>query len=88
LKTPAAVAAAPSLSVASLVEALGGRANIRGVRLAASRLCIAVKNADAVADARIAALTVRGIARPEPNSLHIVLGPSAAALYQELNAIL
>lgn len=88
LKTPSAVAAAPSLSAASLLEALGGRSNVRDVRLADSRLCIAVKNPDAVVATRIAGLTVRGVARPAPDSLHFVLGPSAGALLQELNAIL
>jgi len=58
------------------------------VRLADSRLLVGVKNADAVVANRIAGLTVRGIARPAPDSLHFVLGPSAGALYQELNAIL
>jgi PTS system N-acetylglucosamine-specific IIC component len=88
LKMPASSDATPPLSAATLLEALGGRANVRDVRLAASRLCIAVKDAAAVVDARVAALAVRGIARPAPNSLHIVLGPSAPAVYQELNAIL
>lgn len=88
LKTPSSVAAAPALSAASLLEALGGRSNVRDVRLADSRLCIAVKNPDAVVATRIAGLTVRGVARPAPDSLHFVLGPSAGALLQELNAIL
>jgi len=47
-----------------------------------------VKNADAVVNARLAALSVRGIARPAPDSLQFVLGPSAGAVFQELNAIL
>jgi PTS system N-acetylglucosamine-specific IIC component len=88
LKAPTSAAAVPSLSPASLLEALGGRANVSTVRLAASRLLIAVKNPDAVVDARIAGLTARGIARPSANSVHIVLGPSAGAVYQELSAIL
>jgi N-acetylglucosamine PTS system EIICBA or EIICB component len=87
LKAPTANTA-PSLSASALLEALGGRANVRDVKLAASRLCIAVKNADAVVNARIAELSVRGIARPAADSLHFVLGPSAAAVFQELNAIL
>jgi N-acetylglucosamine PTS system EIICBA or EIICB component len=87
LKTPTAQSA-PSLSASTLLEALGGRANVRDVKLAASRLCIAVKNADAVVNAQLAALSVRGIARPAPDSLHFVLGPSAGAVFQELNAIL
>jgi PTS system N-acetylglucosamine-specific IIC component len=87
LKAPTADTT-PAISAGTLLEALGGRANIRDVKLAASRLCVAVKNADAVVDSRIAALTVRGVARPTRNSLHFVLGPSAGALFQELNAIL
>jgi PTS system N-acetylglucosamine-specific IIC component len=87
LKTPSAAAAQPSLSAASLLEALGGRANVREVRLVASRLSIAVKDPDAVVDNRVSGLT-RGIARPASHSVHIVLGPSAGALYQELSAIL
>jgi PTS system N-acetylglucosamine-specific IIC component len=87
LKSPT-LESAPSLSVNTLLEALGGRANVRDVKLAASRLCIAVKNADAVVDARLAELSVRGIARPAADSLHFVLGPSAGAVFQELNAIL
>jgi N-acetylglucosamine PTS system EIICBA or EIICB component len=88
LKAPSAVVAAPVLSAASLLEALGGRSNVRDVRLADSRLLVGVKNADAVVANRIAGLTVRGIARPAPDSLHFVLGPSAGAVFQELNAIL
>jgi PTS system N-acetylglucosamine-specific IIC component len=88
LKGSSPADAAPPLSAAGLLEALGGRSNVRDVRLAASRLLVAVKDPDAVVDNRVAALTVRGIARPAPNSLHIVLGPSASALYQELSAIL
>ena len=87
LKTPTGDAT-PAVSAGTLLEALGGRANIRDVKLAASRLCIAVNDADAVVDSRIAALSVRGVARPARNSLHFVLGPSAGALFQELNAIL
>ena len=88
LKAPSSSDTSPSLCAASLLEALGGRTNVRDVRLVASRLSIAVKDPDAVVDSRVAGLTARGIARPAPHSLHIVLGPSAGALYQELSAIL
>jgi N-acetylglucosamine PTS system EIICBA or EIICB component len=87
LKAPTAQTP-PALAVGTLLEALGGRANVREVKLAASRLCIAVKNADAIVNSRIAELQVRGVARPAPDSLHFVLGPSAGAVFQELNAIL
>jgi PTS system N-acetylglucosamine-specific IIC component len=87
LKTPTPQAA-PPLSANVLLEALGGRANVRDVKLAASRLCIAVKSADAVVNSRLAELHVRGVARPAPTSVHFVLGPSAGAVFQELSAIL
>jgi PTS system N-acetylglucosamine-specific IIC component len=87
LKTPTTEAVVP-ISASALLEALGGRANVSDVKLAASRLCIAVKNADAVVNSRIAELHVRGVARPAPTSVHFVLGPSAGALFQELSAIL
>jgi N-acetylglucosamine PTS system EIICBA or EIICB component len=88
LKAPSSSTPPSSLSAASLLEALGGRANVRDVRLVASRLSIAVKDPDAVAADRVAGLSARGIARPAPHSLHIVLGPSAGAVYEELSAIL
>jgi PTS system N-acetylglucosamine-specific IIC component len=87
LKAPVAEPA-QSVSALDLLEAIGGRGNVRDVKLAASRLCIAVKDATAVVDSRVAALTVRGVARPARDSLHFVLGPTAGALFQELNAIL
>ena len=87
LKAPTA-AATPTISAGALLEALGGRANVKQVKLAASRVCVAVKDADAVVDSRLAALAVRGVARPARTSLHFVLGPSANVLFQELNAIL
>ncbi len=87
LKAPSLDVGKP-LSASDLLEALGGRTNVRDVKLAASRLCIAVKDANAVVDARIAELTVRGVARPARTSLHLVLGPSADTVFKELNAIL
>jgi PTS system N-acetylglucosamine-specific IIC component len=87
LKASTAEEPAP-LSAGTLLEALGGRANVRDVKLAASRLCIAVKDANAVVNSRLAELSLRGVARPAPTSLHFVLGPSAGAVFQELNAIL
>lgn len=87
LKAPTSEAV-PPLSAAALLEALGGRANVREAQLVASRIYVAVKDANAVVDSRIAKLTLRGVARPARDSLHFVLGPSAGAVFEELNAIL
>lgn len=80
--------APPPISATALLEALGGRANVREAQLVASRIYVAVKDANAVVDSRIAKLTLRGVARPARDSLHFVLGPSAGAVFEELNAIL
>jgi PTS system N-acetylglucosamine-specific IIC component len=76
-----------SISASSLLAALGGRDNVRDVQLAATRICVALNDASAVVDSRIEQLPVRGIARPTRSSLHIVLGPSAAVLFRELNEL-
>jgi PTS system N-acetylglucosamine-specific IIC component len=87
LKAPTSQAASP-VSASALLQALGGRANVREAQLAASRILVAVKDANAVVDSRIAELSLRGVARPARDSLHFVLGPSAGAVFEELNAIL
>lgn len=87
LKAPTSQAASP-VSASALLAALGGRANVREAQLAASRILVAVKDANAVVDSRIAELSLRGVARPARDSLHFVLGPSAGAVFEELNAIL
>lgn len=76
-------AAAMNAIALSLLQTIGGAANIRELRLAASRLCITLNDASvAVQPERLSG--VRGFARPTPNSLHIIAGPSAAGLFAEL----
>jgi N-acetylglucosamine PTS system EIICBA or EIICB component len=70
----------------ALLSALGGADNVRDLRLAASRICVALKDASAVVDAEIDALAVRGIARPAANTLHIVFGPEAPAVFDAMSA--
>ena len=70
----------------SLLQTIGGAANIRELRLAASRLCITLNDASvAIQPERLSG--VRGFARPTPNSLHIIAGPSAAGLFAELGRL-
>lgn len=76
-----------NVSAASLLHALGGAENIRAVQLAASRLCVTVKDAVSVSNDEFATLPVRAIARPAPTSIHVVIGPAAAALFDELNQL-
>jgi PTS system N-acetylglucosamine-specific IIC component len=80
--TTDATPADPQL-LARVLEALGGRGNITSLELRSSRLCIAVREADAVDEGALAK-TVRAIARPAPGSIHLVVGPAAAAWFAGL----
>jgi len=84
--TPAATADAPPADARLLVrvlEALGGRANITGLELRSSRLCVSVRE-PAVVDETALANSVRALARPTPNSIHLVVGPGAASWFAGL----
>jgi PTS system N-acetylglucosamine-specific IIC component len=84
---PAPTRAAPILVDASveemargLIQSLGGVANIRELRLAASRVCFSLNDAS-VSGQPEQVSGVRGIARPAPKSLHVLAGPMSAALF-------
>ena len=67
----------------ALLQSIGGAANIRELRLAASRVCISLN--DATVPGRPEQVAgVRGIARPAPRSLHVLAGPMSAALFDAL----
>ncbi len=84
----AATVAAPTApaDVSALLEALGGAGNITGAHSAASRLRLELKDPAAVDESALRALGVRGLARPSPGVLHLILGPSADAACEGLKA--
>jgi len=65
------------------LTALGGRDNIVNARLAASRVCLELRDPARVDEAALHA-AVRAVARPAPGSVHLVLGPAAAAWHARL----
>jgi N-acetylglucosamine PTS system EIICBA or EIICB component len=73
------------LSAETLLNALGGPANVRELRLAASRLCVTVEDAAAVSASAIEALPIRGIARPTPKSVHVLIGPAAERIFDQMS---
>jgi N-acetylglucosamine PTS system EIICBA or EIICB component len=75
-KTPA--------SAADLLAALGGAANLKEVQVAASRLLVTLHDATALNMAAMAGLNLRGIAQPAANSLHVLIGPTAAVVGEAL----
>ncbi len=64
----------------------GGAGNIASTHSASSRLRLELKDPAAVDDAALRALGVRGLARPSPKVLHLILGPSAEAAGEGLKA--
>jgi N-acetylglucosamine PTS system EIICBA or EIICB component len=67
----------PNLS--RLLAALGGASNLRAVELAATRLRVRLADPALVDSAAVQALGLRGVARPAPNCLHLLIGPGPAA---------
>jgi N-acetylglucosamine PTS system EIICBA or EIICB component len=80
-RTPSPVAAA------RLLKVLGGTRNVRDVRLTGSRLCVTLQDGAAVSDDKIDALGIRDRARPVRDHLHLIIGPAAASLYEDLNRL-
>jgi len=79
------------VSAATLLTALGGTRNVRDVRLASSRLCVTLEDAAAISAADIDQLVderqIRSAARPRPELLHLIIGPAAPVLYEQLNRL-
>ncbi len=69
--------------VAQILNALGGAANIKRIEGAAGRVLISVLEADAVNESALRSLITRGIARPQPDSVHLLHG-DALSLEKQL----
>jgi PTS system N-acetylglucosamine-specific IIC component len=89
LATPAPdpVAVQPA-DAAALLAALGGRANVRGVEAAASRLRVSVGDAALIDRAAIRGLGLRGVAIPLAGCVHVIVGPAANAACAALKRLL
>jgi PTS system N-acetylglucosamine-specific IIC component len=71
-------------TIRGLLAALGGRANVRTVEVAASRLRIGVMKSSAVDAAAIRSLGLRGVAVASPEWVHVIVGPAAAGVASRL----
>ena len=97
LKTPgreageAAVApspVAPAARAAAWIAALGGGANLRSVDACTTRLRLTVKSQGLVNAEALRQLGARGIVRPSPEALQVVVGTTADQLAGEIRAAL
>jgi len=82
---PDTVAAA---DVEALLAALGGRANVRAVEAAASRLRVSVSDAALIDRDAIRGLGLRGMAMPVAGCVHVIVGPAANAACAALKRLL
>ncbi|HEY0768251.1 MAG TPA: PTS transporter subunit EIIB, partial [Steroidobacteraceae bacterium] len=80
--------AAQAADAAALLAALGGRANVRAVELAASRLRVSVGDAALIDRDAIRDLGLRGVAMPVAGCVHVIVGPTANATCAALNRLL
>ena len=72
----------------AFVAALGGAANLREVGACTTRLRLIVADQSRVHEAGLKALGARGILRPAPEALQVVLGPIADAVAMDIRAAL
>lgn len=70
----------------AFVAALGGAANLTTVDACTTRLRLVVAEQSAIDDAALKRLGARGILRPTPNALQVVLGPIADQVAGEIRA--
>jgi PTS system N-acetylglucosamine-specific IIC component len=79
-------ALAPSVTdTQALLRALGGPSNVLKVETCSSRLRVSVVRAEGIDEGRLRALGVRGVVSPKPDSIHLVIGPTADAVAESLN---
>jgi phosphotransferase system IIB component len=71
-----------------LLAALGGRANVRGVETAASRLRVSVADVARIDRSALGALGLRGVAVPLAGCVHLIIGPAAGAAGAALQRLL
>ncbi|HVS77432.1 MAG TPA: N-acetylglucosamine-specific PTS transporter subunit IIBC [Steroidobacteraceae bacterium] len=87
--TPAPAAPAPGEeTLRQLLAALGGRANVRAIEPASSRLRIRVADSSAIDGAAIRGLGMRGVAVAATDCVHVIVGPAAQAAAASLRELL
>lgn len=74
--------------IEKLLGALGGRANVRSVELASSRLRVGVASTAKVDGSAIRTLGLRGIAVATSDCVHIIVGPAAQSACESLQELI
>ncbi|MBS0298067.1 MAG: PTS transporter subunit EIIC [Proteobacteria bacterium] len=87
---PAPIQGAPAdpAQVSGLVQMLGGAGNLKTVEARASRVLVTVADPSVIDEAAGAGVGLRGVARTEAGTVHLVLGPNAASTAEALRRLL
>lgn len=81
---PGAITAAEGARGAAFVAALGGKGNLAEIGACTTRLRLRLHDSDAVDEPRLRALGARGLIRPAPGALQVVVGPIADDVASEM----
>lgn len=84
---PAGAPVAADAKAAAFVAALGGAANLRQIDACATRLRLAVADAQAIDEPRLKQLGARGVLRPSPTAVQVIVGGIADGLAMEMRAV-
>jgi len=71
-----------------LLEALGGDGNVAKLEGSATRILATLRDGALAREDDLQALGLRGIARPSQLSIHLLMGPEAAGVLQEMRRLL
>jgi N-acetylglucosamine PTS system EIICBA or EIICB component len=89
VEAPAAVRTPQDRRVAeALLKALGEGAKVAAVSTCSSRLRLTLAPGARVDEAALVEAGARALARPAPESLHVILGPRAEAVAEDLRELL
>jgi len=73
---------------ARLLASLGGAGNVASLEQVSTRILVTVRAGGNIDLTTLASLGLRGIARPAPASLHLIVGPDAAATCHGLRRLI
>ncbi|WP_288936470.1 N-acetylglucosamine-specific PTS transporter subunit IIBC [uncultured Sphingomonas sp.] len=73
---------------AAFVAALGGASNLRAIDACTTRLRLTVADAQAIDEPRLKALGARGVLRPSPTAVQVIVGGIADGLAMDMRAAL
>jgi PTS system N-acetylglucosamine-specific IIC component len=79
---------APATRAAGFIAALGGARNLKNVDACTTRLRLQVVDNALVREADLKALGARGLIKPAPGSVQVVLGPMADSVADEIRGAL